>query len=510
MRAPLAPPRLSLPRKVEAEAQAAGGELGHRAACGQDVGLERSGVCTVDEGVVHGGHRVLPDERLGRYLRPEVALARPHVAVGQLVPGAGKGVGELVGMLIEPAGHLFVSRIKTHGQVRGQHGRLVALAFVVRVGYEVSCSTALGHPLLGAGGALAQLPIKTEEVFEVVVAPLRGRRGPNAFQSARDGVGSSAGVEGVLPTGALLGDGGPCGLSTDVLAGIGRTVCFSKGVSAGDQRHGLLVVHGHAAEGLADVAGGGEWIGVAVGSLRIHIDEAHLHGGEWVFQFALTLVALVGEPFRLGAPIDVLLGLPYIGAATGKAEGLEAHALQGDVAGEDHEVGPRNLLAVLLLDGPQQAAGLVEVGVVRPAVERRKAQHAGAGATAAVADPVGPGAVPSHANEEGAIVSPVSGPPVLGVGHQGGEVLLDRSQVEGLEFRSVIEVLAHGVGHAGMHAEDAEVELVGPPIGVAGAAAGTVIELAVHEGALRDVSVHMVVHVVNCVLVGPSGDFRAG
>jgi hypothetical protein len=36
------------------------------------------------------------------------------------------------------------------------------------------------------------------------------------------------------------------------------------------------------------------------------------------------------------------------------------HAVDGDVAGEDHEVGPGDLLAVLLLDGPEQAARLVE------------------------------------------------------------------------------------------------------------------------------------------------------
>jgi hypothetical protein len=46
---------------------------------------------------------------------------------------------------------------------------------------------------------------------------------------------------------------------------------------------------------------------------------------------------------------------------------------RGDVAGEDHQVGPGDLVAVLLLDRPEQAARLVEVAVVRPAVERREA-----------------------------------------------------------------------------------------------------------------------------------------
>jgi hypothetical protein len=36
------------------------------------------------------------------------------------------------------------------------------------------------------------------------------------------------------------------------------------------------IVHTHAAEGLADVACGGERIGIAVRTFRIHVDEAHL------------------------------------------------------------------------------------------------------------------------------------------------------------------------------------------------------------------------------------------
>src|SRR4029450_6727226 len=44
------------------------------------------------------------------------------------------------------------------------------------------------------------------------------------------------------------------------------------------------VVHGHAAEGLPDVPGGGERVGLAVGPLRVHVDQAHLDGAERFFQ----------------------------------------------------------------------------------------------------------------------------------------------------------------------------------------------------------------------------------
>ena len=106
-----------------------------------------------------------------------------------------------------------------------------------------------------------------------------------------------------------------------------------------------------------------------------------------------------------GAPEDVFLRDPDVGTATGEAEGLEAHRLERDRAGEDHEIGPGDLLAVLLLDRPEQAAGLIERDVVRPAVERSEALRTHACATASVIGAVGSGTVPGHADEERAVVT---------------------------------------------------------------------------------------------------------
>ena len=103
-----------------------------------------------------------------------------------------------------------------------------------------------------------------------------------------------------------------------------RTVRLAEGVTAGDQRHGFLVVHGHAAEGLADVLRCQQRIGVAVGAFGVHVDKAHLHGGKRLLQLAIARVALIVEELFLGAPVDEV-GLPVVGASAGKAEGLEAH-----------------------------------------------------------------------------------------------------------------------------------------------------------------------------------------
>ncbi len=264
---------------------------------------------------------------------------------------------------------------------------------------------------------------------------------------------------------------------------------FAEGMAAGDQGDGFLVVHGHAGEGYADVAGCGDRVGVAVRAFRVHVDQAHLHGSERVLQVTVTAVAAVGllaggQPLALGTPVDVLFRLPDIPAAAGETEGLEAHGLQGDVAGQNHQVGPGDLLAVFLLDRPQQTAGLVEVDVVRPAVEWGETLVAGARTAAAVGRTVSAGAVPGHADEQRTVVAEVGGPPVLGIGHEGVEVTLEGLQVEALEGFGVVEAAVQRIGQAGMLMQDLQVQLVRPPVAVGRTTTGGMLRTAAGKGAL--------------------------
>src|SRR4030095_6236611 len=195
-------------------------------------------------------------------------------------------------------------------------------------------------------------------------------------------------------------------------------------------------------------------------------------------------VAFVGEPLGLLAPVHLLVRLPDVGTAAAEAERLEAHRLQRDVAREDHQVGPGDLLAVLLLDRPEQAARLVQAHVVRPAVERREALLAPAAAPAPGAGAVRAGAVPGHADEQRPVVAEVGRPPVLRVGHQRGEVLLQGCVVEALERRRVVEVLTHRVRPRGMLVEQVEAQLVRPPVAVRRTADGGMVERGVSFGGL--------------------------
>ena len=205
--------------------------------------------------------------------------------------------------------------------------------------------------------------------------------------------------------------------------------------------------------------------GLAVRPCRIHVDQAHLHRAERILKLAFAAVAFVTQPRPLGTPVE-LFGLPDIGAAAGETERLEAHRLQRDVAGENHQVGPRDFPAVFLLDRPQQPARLVEVRVVRPAVQRREALLTGAGAAAAVGDAVRARGVPRHADHQAAVVAEVGRPPLLRVRHQRMQVLDHRVEIEALELLRVVERLAHRIGQVGVPMENLEVQLVRPPVAV--------------------------------------------
>jgi hypothetical protein len=135
-------------------------------------------------------------------------------------------------------------------------------------------------------------------------------------------------------------------------------------VPAGDERDRIFVVHRHACEGLTNVAGRGDRIRLAVRTLRIDVDQAHLNGCERILKLPVAAVALVRQPRALRTPVNIVLRLPDVRASAGETCSLEAHRFEGAVPSEDHLVGPGDFPAVFLLDRPEQQARLVEVRIV--------------------------------------------------------------------------------------------------------------------------------------------------
>jgi len=133
-------------------------------------------------------------------------------------------------------------------------------------------------------GQLAKAVTLSEETLETRKAKL-GRDHPDTLTSMNNlpPVGhdrSQGGLNQLCPLqvktrskmfcGRLLLKAATFGLRAAVLRRRGSAMGLAEGVAARNQRHRLLIIHGHAAERFPDVPGGRERIGFAVGSLRIH------------------------------------------------------------------------------------------------------------------------------------------------------------------------------------------------------------------------------------------------
>ena len=280
MRAPFAPPRLSLPRNVEADAHAVETSWATDSPEARIWLLSAAMSVVADELVVHGGDRVLPEQRLLGDQRSEVALDRAHVEVRQLEPDPGERVRQLVRVLQEAPRDRLVDRVEPQREVRRQDRRGVCLRRVVGVRHGAGPAAVSRDPLPQTGGAQLQVPLVAEQGLEEAVVPPRRGGCPRPLEPAGDGVGALPGAVAALPAQALLLEGGALGFGAEVAVRVGRAVGLAERVPARDQRDGLLVVHPHAPERLADVPGRGERVRDGVRALRVDVDEAHLVGGQ--------------------------------------------------------------------------------------------------------------------------------------------------------------------------------------------------------------------------------------
>ena len=399
----------------------------------------------------------------------------------------------MVRVLVEPLRDLAIDGVLDHRHVSIGHDRVVADGRVLDVDGPVLFLDVDRLPLPCAGGRLLQPPVIGEEEVEIPVVPLGGMRGPGPLDTAGDRVPADPAAGVVVPAQALLGH--VRGFRVRTQKGrVAVAVALAHGVTASGQRDRLLVIHCHPGEGLADLARGLDRIGLPVHPFRVHIDQAHLDGrerilhGRGIIQIAVAGVGR-GQPLLLGAPVGVLLRVPDVFATKSEAEGLEPHRLVGHGSGKDDQVGPADLVAIFLLQGPKQAPRLVEVHVVGPGVQWRKALVPGPATAAAVRDPVGTGRVPGHPDHQPTIVAPVGRPPVLAVRHQRVDVSLQRVHIEPLEGFAVVESFQR-VCLRVVLVQNVEVKRVRPPFHVV-AADGAVG--AVHDGAFPAavrVSVH--------------------
>ena len=150
---------------------------------------------------------------------------------------------------------------------------------------------------------------------------------PCPLDPAGDRVAADAARGLVVPAETLFVNAGGFGLRTEQ-GGVAIAVGLAHRVAAGGQRHGFFVVHRHTGEGFAHVMGGFQGVGHPVYPFRVDVDQAHLDGGERVFERFRSLVALIAvavQPFGFWSPVDVFFRRPDVLTAEGEPEGLQAH-----------------------------------------------------------------------------------------------------------------------------------------------------------------------------------------
>ena len=342
----------------------------------------------------------------------------------------------------------------------------------------------LGDPLPGTARAFDEFPVVGEHHFEIALVPAGGVRFPGPFNARGDGVLGFAGMKGVVPTKALCMQW----CTFRFCRGVGRwcgAMALAEGVTTGHQCHGFFNTHAHARKRFTHISAGGDGIRFAARTLRIDVDQAHLHGCQRLVQVSLCVSPIVVKPSGLAPPEHILLGLPDVDAPAGKSKGAESHRLQRHIAREDDQIGPGNGIAVFALDRPEQTSCFIEIGVVRPTVERRKSLVPMTSPTAAITCPVGPSAVPGHADEQRSVMPPISRPPILRIRHQGLQVGFQTLVIKAREGLRVVEVVSQRIGGRMVLMQDPQVDLIGPPVVVAGATGGSHGTGVAAEGAFQ-------------------------
>jgi len=137
---------------------------------------------------------------------------------------------------------------------------------------------------------------------------------------------------------------------------------LSKGVTTNDKSSSLLIIHTHTVKRHTDIKSRSLGIGATIRTLGVDVDQTVVSSTKRLLKLVgavvnvgATIVAdivTLGNESSLSTPVDRLISLPGVGTTASETKRLKVHALEGDVAGEEVEIGPRDLVAVLLLDGP--------------------------------------------------------------------------------------------------------------------------------------------------------------
>ena len=189
-------------------------------------------------------------------------------------------------------------------------------------------------PLVRAARGLRHLPFIAEQIVEIPHVEFGGFLGPSPFDTRSKGVGRLAVETGVGPAKTLCLDPGRFRFDTDIVHGP-APMRLADGVATAGQRCSLFVIHRHPAKSFTHMQRGAGWVRVAIHTLGVDVDQAHMNRRQRIFQrFGIVQIAITvlggRQPFGLGPPIDIGLGTPDILAAETETECLQPHRFIGD------------------------------------------------------------------------------------------------------------------------------------------------------------------------------------
>ena len=301
----------------------------------------------------------------------------------QLKPGTCKDIFKVRLIVAEFLSDLAVFRIDLQRHIGICHHRHATDRRIFHIHWHVFFGDVHRLVLVSTGWAFGQFPVVLEQQIKVTAVPLRWVGGPGTFNATRYRIATNATGLVVLPAEALLFDVSTFRRWAKIRC-VTVTVCFTDRVTTCCKSYGFLVVHGHTLERDAHVFGGFQWIRITIHALWVDVNQAHHDSGEWVFHFAVARGVVTCafatawcQPLFLRTPVGVFFWVPDVFTTTGKTEGFKAHGFVRHVTGENHQVSPGQLVAVFLFDRPQQTTRLIQVAVIRPAVQRCEALVAG-------------------------------------------------------------------------------------------------------------------------------------